>query len=188
MAQSCPTPVINMVHLGMFWGSLHSKNWIAIRNIFGMFLYNVIIDVRYLNNGVDRWMNIGQGKYKNRDARNNLEGVSYLWQKRFKNGPELEELANDLIGPLLWWPYFFGFVLQRSIDSLFWNCSVVCISVPPDTKPNQPGTALTKKKNRVKKTENGKDSLRPNSPRADKSDASDNDMNGEADDVSCHPS
>lgn len=48
----------------------------------------------------------------------------------------------------------------------------------PDTKPNTPGTALTKRKERSKKTENGqKDSLRPNSPRADKSDASDNDMN-----------
>lgn len=56
-----------------------------------------------------------------------------------------------------------------------------------DTKPNQPGTALTKKKARVKKSENdNKDTLRPGSPRADKSDASDNDMNGdaEADDVS----
>ncbi|XP_071539585.1 eukaryotic translation initiation factor 5 [Panulirus ornatus] len=53
----------------------------------------------------------------------------------------------------------------------------------PDTKPNQPGTALTKKKERTKKTENGqKDSLRPGSPRAEKSDASDNDMNGDADD------
>nr|XP_053640095.1 eukaryotic translation initiation factor 5-like [Cherax quadricarinatus] len=55
----------------------------------------------------------------------------------------------------------------------------------PDIKPNQPGTALTKRKERAKKTENGqKDSLRPNSPRADKSDASDNDMNGDPEDVS----
>lgn len=53
----------------------------------------------------------------------------------------------------------------------------------PDTKPNQPGTALTKRKERTKKSENGqRDSLRPNSPRADKSDASDNDMNGDAED------
>ncbi|KAK8736895.1 hypothetical protein OTU49_004706 [Cherax quadricarinatus] len=53
----------------------------------------------------------------------------------------------------------------------------------PDIKPNQPGTALTKRKERAKKTENGqKDSLRPNSPRADKSDASDNDMNGDPED------
>ncbi|XP_050690968.1 eukaryotic translation initiation factor 5-like [Eriocheir sinensis] len=54
----------------------------------------------------------------------------------------------------------------------------------PDTKPNQPGTALTKRKERSKKAENGqKDSLRPNSPRADKSDASDDNMNGDADDL-----
>lgn len=61
----------------------------------------------------------------------------------------------------------------------------------PDTKPNQPGTALTKRKERSKKAENGqKDSLRPNSPRADKSDASDDNMNGDAEDldvsVPCH--
>lgn len=54
-----------------------------------------------------------------------------------------------------------------------------------DTKPNQSGSALTKRKDRTKKNENGhaKDSLRPNSPRADKSDASDNDMNGDAEDL-----
>lgn len=53
---------------------------------------------------------------------------------------------------------------------------------PPDLKPNQQGTSLTKRKERTKKAENGshKESLRPNSPRADKSDASDNDMNGDA--------
>ncbi|KAK3858661.1 hypothetical protein Pcinc_035167 [Petrolisthes cinctipes] len=56
---------------------------------------------------------------------------------------------------------------------------------PPDTKPNQSGSALTKRKDRTKKNENGhaKDSLRPNSPRADKSDASDNDVNGDAEDL-----
>lgn len=54
----------------------------------------------------------------------------------------------------------------------------------PDTKPNTPGTALTKRKDHSKKTENGqKDSLRPHSPRAEKSDASDNDMNGDTEDV-----
>ncbi|XP_066937360.1 eukaryotic translation initiation factor 5 [Macrobrachium rosenbergii] len=55
---------------------------------------------------------------------------------------------------------------------------------PPDLKPNQQGNSCTKRKDRTKKTENGshKESLRPSSPRADKSDASDNDMNGDADD------
>lgn len=50
-------------------------------------------------------------------------------------------------------------------------------------KPNQQGTSLTKRKNRNKKAENGhKDSLRPGSPHADKSDASDADLNGDAED------
>lgn len=55
---------------------------------------------------------------------------------------------------------------------------------PPDLKPNQQGNSCTKRKDRTKKTENGshKESLRPNSPRADKSDASDNDLNGDAND------
>lgn len=59
------------------------------------------------------------------------------------------------------------------------------MTFPTDTKPNQSGSALTKRKDRTKKNENGhaKDSLRPNSPRADKSDASDNDMNGDAEDL-----
>lgn len=50
---------------------------------------------------------------------------------------------------------------------------------PPDTKPNQQGTSLTKKKERSKRGENG---LRPNSPRVGGSDCSDNDQNGDADD------
>lgn len=63
-------------------------------------------------------------------------------------------------------------------------CRLWYSSVIPDTKPNQPGTALTKRKERSKRAENGqKDSLRPNSPRADKSDASDNDVNGDAEDA-----
>lgn len=55
---------------------------------------------------------------------------------------------------------------------------------PPDSKPNQQGNSCTKRKDRTKKAENGthKESLRPNSPRAEKSDASDNDMNGDIDD------
>jgi len=51
---------------------------------------------------------------------------------------------------------------------------------PPDLKPNQQGTSLTKKKERSKKGENG--SLRPGSPRLGGSDCSDNDQNGDADD------
>lgn len=69
-----------------------------------------------------------------------------------------------------------------------------------EMKPNQQGTSLTKRKTHSKKAENGhKSSLRPGSPHADKSDASDADLNGDAeeDDVSdislllvlccCHP-
>ncbi|XP_047476359.1 eukaryotic translation initiation factor 5-like [Penaeus chinensis] len=52
---------------------------------------------------------------------------------------------------------------------------------PPDIKPNQQGTSLTKRKTHSKKAENGhKSSLRPGSPHADKSDASDADLNGDA--------
>jgi len=51
---------------------------------------------------------------------------------------------------------------------------------PPDLKPNQQGTSLTKKKERTKRGENG--SLRPGSPRDGRSDCSDNDQNGDADD------
>lgn len=56
-----------------------------------------------------------------------------------------------------------------------------------EMKPNQQGTSLTKRKTHSKKAENGhKSSLRPGSPHADKSDASDADLNGDAeeDDVS----
>jgi len=55
---------------------------------------------------------------------------------------------------------------------------------PPDTKPNTQGTSLTKRKERNKKAENGhKDSLCPNSSQdGGKSDNSDGDVNGDADD------
>lgn len=52
-----------------------------------------------------------------------------------------------------------------------------------DVKPDHQGTSLTKGKDRKKRDKSNRNSLRPDSPGNGGSDASDNDKNGEADDV-----